>query len=456
MKADLVWLGLDWDEGPDVGGPHAPYRQSERLDIYRAHAERLMAEGKAYPCFTTEEELDASRAAAEARGEGAAWAYDGQWRDADPALVAAKRAAGDPYTVRFKVPRGASVAIQDLVRGRVAWDADATVGDFVLLRSSGVPVYNFCVAVDDALMGITHVIRAEEHLTNTAKQGLVLEALGFRLPTYAHCSLILGQDRQKLSKRHGATSLAQFQQQGFVKEAMVNYLAGLGWNDGTEKDIYTVAEVVGAFGLDRVAKAPSMFDTAKLRWVNGVHLRALPSDALEPLVEPFLREAPGLLAPTAAGEPTQPSTAFVRHAVACAQEKVEVLAEAVGVVKDVLAYPFEEAVASDEASELVADGFAEVAAAVVAAFDAGSLPRGGGGDFGPQWKTFVKDLGKELGRKGKRLFHPLRLAVTGRMSGPDVGAQLQLLAEAEGQVAEGVAVALPRRMEALRAWLASA
>lgn len=177
MKADLRWLQLDWDEGPDVGGPFGPYRQSERGHIYKEMAQKLLDNGHAYPCFTPESELIKAREEAEANGEDTK--YDGEWRNADPALVAAKIAAGEPYVVRFKVAPGAKVQIDDIVRGLVSWDADSTVGDFVLLRSSGVPVYNFCVAVDDALMGITHVIRAEEHLTNTLRQGLILDALGF-------------------------------------------------------------------------------------------------------------------------------------------------------------------------------------------------------------------------------------------------------------------------------------
>jgi len=443
MKADLVWLGLDWDEGPDKGGPHAPYRQSERGEIYKEYAAKLLATGAAYPCFTTEEELEAQRAAVEATGEAAH--YDGTWRDADPALVAAKVAAGDPYTVRFRVPKGSSVAINDCVRGEVRWDADATVGDFVLLRSSGVPVYNFCVAVDDALMRVTHVIRAEEHLTNTVRQGLVLEALGFPLPTYAHASLILGADRQKLSKRHGATSVAQYRQDGFLREAMVNYLASLGWNDGTEKEIYSVDEVVSAFGLERMTKAPSMFDPAKLKWVNGMHIRALSPAALELLVLPVLRAAPFLAV-------AEPSSAFVRLAVANAQDKMEVLTDAVHILQEVLKYPLAATVGSAEAAEMAADDLRGVAGAVVAAFDAGKLPRGDEADFEARWKAFVRDLGKATGRKGKRLFHPMRVCLTGSFSGPDVGAQLLLLAEANRQVVEGTAVPLPQRMDMLRAW----
>ncbi|KAJ1418649.1 hypothetical protein B484DRAFT_317370, partial [Ochromonadaceae sp. CCMP2298] len=237
----------------------------------------------AYRCYCSEEELEAKKAAAEEKGEDPK--YDGTWRDADPALVAQKVSENAPHTVRFKIPPGKVVSIDDKVRGRVTWDANQALGDFIILRSNGFPVYNFCVAVDDADMQITHVVRAEEHLSNTLRQMLVLEALGFKPPTYAHCSLILGQDRAKLSKRHGATSVAQFSQQGFVPDAMVNYLANLGWNDGTDKEIYTPAELAQAFSLDRIVKSSAVFDMDKLRWINAQHLRLLSAEALEPLVQ---------------------------------------------------------------------------------------------------------------------------------------------------------------------------
>jgi glutamyl-tRNA synthetase len=189
MLEDLRWLGLDWDEGPGVEGPVGPYRQSERGPLYAEMAAKLMESGAAYPCFSTEEELNAKRAAVEAKGDN--YVYDGAWRDADPAVVEEKLAANEPHVVRFKVQPGARVEIDDLVRGSVSWDAESTVGDFILLRSNGVPVYNFCVAVDDATMGITHVVRAEEHLTNTLRQGLVLEALGFKMPQVVASTLLL-------------------------------------------------------------------------------------------------------------------------------------------------------------------------------------------------------------------------------------------------------------------------
>eukprot|EP00968_Pinguiococcus_pyrenoidosus_P016570 scaffold1610_cov257-Pinguiococcus_pyrenoidosus.AAC.23 len=226
MKADLRWLGLNWDEGPDADGPHGPYRQSERGEIYVREAQKLMEAGHAYPCFCTEEELEAKRQAAEEAGVDPT--YDGTWRDADPEEVKAKIAAGEPYTVRFRVPKGTVVTIQDGVRGEISWDAEKTVGDFILLRSTGVPVYNFCVAVDDADMRVSQVIRAEEHLTNTLRQCLILDAMGAKRPDYAHCSLILGEDRSKLSKRHGATSVDQFRRDGYVPEGKMGRCGGIG------------------------------------------------------------------------------------------------------------------------------------------------------------------------------------------------------------------------------------
>lgn len=223
---DLRWLGLNWDEGPEVEGKYGPYRQSDRKNIYQNAAQTLVNEGLAYPCFCTEEELAVKRAHAEATNKDIR--YDGTWRDADPAEVQRRLAAGQPYTLRFKVPRHKTVFIDDIVRGRVTWDTDASLGDFIIMRSNGMPVYNFCVAVDDAHMEITHVIRAEEHLTNTFRQSLILEALHHKPPVYAHCSLILGADKSKLSKRHGAASVQQFSHAGFLPEAMINYLANLG------------------------------------------------------------------------------------------------------------------------------------------------------------------------------------------------------------------------------------
>ncbi|CAB1103538.1 unnamed protein product [Ectocarpus sp. CCAP 1310/34] len=441
MLADLRWLGLEWDEGPDKGGEVGPYRQSERGEIYKEMADKLVEAGWAYPCFCTEEELIAKREQAENKNE--APQYDGTWRDADPAEVKAKMEEGVPYTYRFKVPKGKRVVIQDLVRGQVAWDAEATVGDFILLRSTGVPVYNFCVAVDDAKMGITHVVRAEEHLTNSLRQCLILDALGFPRPQYAHCSLILGEDRSKLSKRHGATSVGQFRQQGFLPSAMKNYLSLLGWNDGTEKEIFTEEELHEAFDLRRVVKSSAVFDMTKLRWMNGQHLRALAVEELIPMVGSALVEA-GVCKD--AGGP------FVMSAATLVQGSLELVTDAINQTQDVLGYKFDETISSEESTELVGDGFSEVVAAIVADFDSGEMPKPGAEDFSPAFKKWIKAMGKALTRKGKRLFHPIRLALTGSMSGPDIGEQLKLLELASEEGVENVSLAA--RIETLKAWLA--
>ncbi|CAM9594894.1 unnamed protein product [Chrysoparadoxa australica] len=441
MIKDLQWLGLDWDEGPHKGGDCGPYRQSERKEIYQAMAKELLNSGYAYPCFSTEEELEANRQLAEK--EGRAPQYDGKWRDADPEVVKQKMEAGEPYTYRFKVPKGKRVEIDDLVRGRVGWDAESTVGDFILLRSNGVPVYNFCVAVDDALMGITHVIRAEEHLTNTLRQCLILDALKKPRPQYAHCSLILGEDRSKLSKRHGATSVDQFKGEGFLSAAMKNYLSLLGWNDGTEQEIYTGEELSEAFDLRRVVKSSAVFDMSKLRWMNAQHLRNLPEEEFLALVGPALLEA---------GLGSSADGPFAKAGAAVCEGSVELVQDAVGVAKEVLAYPFLETIASEEGSKMVEDDFKQVVAqAVVAAYDTGELPKAGEEGFADAWKKWIKATGKELGRKGKRLFHPIRVALTGNLSGADIGLQLALV-EAASQ--EGVEhTTLPQRIEILREFL---
>lgn len=422
VLSDLTWLGLHADEGPGVGGPAGPYRQSERAAIYAQYAEGLLASGRAYRCFCTEGELEAKRAEAEAAGRPPQ--YDGTWRDADAERVQKKLDEGATYTVRFRVPAGARVEIDDAVRGKVAWDAEATVGDFILLRSTGVPVYNFCVAVDDALMGVSTVIRAEEHLTNTLRQVLILRALGFSPPAYAHCSLILGSDRSKLSKRHGATSVTQFREEGYLPAAMVNYLATLGWNDGTEQEIYSVEELIDRFDIRRITKSPAMFDGDKLRFINGQHLRKLPREELTPmLVREWVKD--GVLTERVEGSP-----ALAGAAAELVQGALELVNDGNKELRAAFAFPLRETLASGEAEELVGEdgGFVTIGEAVLAAFDDGSLPVGDAGDEHPAvWKKWVKALGKATGRKGKRLFHPLRLALTGKMSGPDVGAILRVM-----------------------------
>jgi len=416
MIKDLRWLGLDWDEGPYCGGPAGEYRQSERGELYVKIAKKLVELGWAYPCFCTEEELEAKRAAAEA--SGSAVAYDGAWRDADPTEVQRRIDAGETFTYRFKVPKGKVVTINDMVRGRISWDVEATLGDFILLRSNGVPVYNFCVAVDDAMMGITTVARAEEHLTNTVRQALVLEALGFPMPQYAHCSLILGEDRSKLSKRHGATSCDQFRQQGYLPDAMINYLALLGWNDGSDQDIYSREQLIEAFDLSRVTASPAQFDQSKLKWINGQHLRAMSKEQFLP----FLEEA--LLVDGVLGKL---DSTLVSHVAGMVQEKCDLVNDASAILTSCLDYELAQtAKTCEEAAGILGDDFAALASAISDSVGKGEFPADMTADsFEKDFKDWINALGKSTGRKGKRLFMPVRLALTGNLAGPDIGLQLK-------------------------------
>src|SRR6266853_1462555 len=275
----LHWLELDWDEGPEKGGPFAPYRQSERVDLYREHAAKLLTEGRAYKCFCTPEELDAERKQAQA--EKRPYKYS-------------RRCLIDPpkdrteFTVRFKVP-GREITFPDMIRGEMRFDA-GLIGDFIIMKSDGFPTYQFASPVDDATMKISQVIRGEEHLSNTPYQLMLIDALGYQRPlAYAHMPLILAPDGTKMSKRkHPEMNLALYREQGYLPEALLNYLALLGWNPGTEQEIFTFDELVQAFSFDRVQHAGARFDWEKLNWINGEYIRRLDNDELTRRLKAFL------------------------------------------------------------------------------------------------------------------------------------------------------------------------
>jgi glutamyl-tRNA synthetase len=283
----LRWLGLDWDEGPEVGGPHGPYFQSQRLDKYRAAAAALVARGHAYYCYCRPEELAAARRAAEARGEG--WMYDRRCLALSPAEVARREARGEPRAIRFRVPPGRT-AFTDRVRGPIAVD-HAHLEDFVVLRSDGHPTYHLSVVVDDIDMAITHVLRGEDHISNTPKQVLLYEAFGHPPPAFAHVPLILGPDKRRLSKRHGATSVMDYARRGYLPEAMVNFLALLGWSPGDDREVFTRDELVAAFTLEGISGGNAVFNPDKLDWFNSQHILRMPASELLARVEPAWREA---------------------------------------------------------------------------------------------------------------------------------------------------------------------
>ncbi|MFN7916315.1 MAG: glutamate--tRNA ligase [Vicinamibacterales bacterium] len=286
----LRWLGLEWDEGPKVDGPHAPYFQSERLEQYRAMAERLLAEGKAYPCYCTPDELQARRAEGEAAG--GAWRYDRRCCHLDAATRAAYEAEQRPRAIRFLVPAG-SAEFDDLVRGHIVFD-NAVIEDFVILRSDGYPTYHLSVVADDVEMQMTHVVRGDDHISNTPKHVLLYEAVGAAVPKFAHVPLILGADKKRLSKRHGATSVMEYARQGYLPEAMLNFLALLGWSPGAgDRELFTADELKEVFDLRGISGGNAVFNQEKLDWFNQQHMLRLPPMELATRVKPWF-EAAGL------------------------------------------------------------------------------------------------------------------------------------------------------------------
>jgi len=283
----LRWLGLDWDEGPEAGGPHAPYFQSERGHRHREAAARLLEQGRAYYCFCSPERLRDEREKAEARGE--AWQYDRTCLSLDPSRVAQLLADGAPRAVRFKVPAG-KTAFDDAVKGRIEFDS-ANIEDFVIVRSDGHPLYHLSVVVDDVDMGITLVIRGDDHISNTPKHVLLFEALNAPVPRFAHVPLILGADKKRLSKRHGATSVTEYRNQGYLPAAMVNFLALLGWSPGDDRELLSNAELIESFTLEGISGGNAVFNTEKLDWMNGQYIGRLTTAELAALVRPLLAQS---------------------------------------------------------------------------------------------------------------------------------------------------------------------
>jgi glutamyl-tRNA synthetase len=283
----LRWLGLTWDEGPEIGGPHAPYFQSERLDRYRAAADRLLDEGHAYHCYCTPERLRDERERAEGRGE--AWQYDRTCLALSADRIRELEAAATPRAIRFRVP-AAGAAFDDAVHGRIAFDG-ASIEDFVILRSDRYPTYHLSVVVDDTDMGITDVIRGDDHISNTPKHVLLFQALGASVPRFAHVPLILGADKKRLSKRHGATSVMEYQRQGYLAPAVVNFLALLGWSPGDDRELMSVQELIDSFTLEGISGGNAVFNTEKLDWMNGQYIARMPIEDLAVSVRPLFDDA---------------------------------------------------------------------------------------------------------------------------------------------------------------------
>jgi nondiscriminating glutamyl-tRNA synthetase len=402
---DLRWLGLDWSEGPEIGGPYAPYRQSARLDIYAQHTRQLLDHGKVYRCFCTTEELEAERQVA--LREHRTQVYSGKCRVLTPKDAMTRAAAGEPFAVRLAVP-DVPLRFHDIVRGEVEFASEA-VGDFILVRSSGIPVYNYVVTIDDALMHITHVIRGDDHISNTPRQVAIYQAFGWALPQFAHLSTILGSDRERLSKRHGATSVATFREMGILPEALANYLALLGWGaEGGTREIFTREELVKEFKLERVTPSPAVFDWDKLHWLNRQAIKHLPLPELRALAWRYFTVVGWL--------PPQPSASDavvhwfdrVLELYLPAVDQLQQLPEKAAALWRMAQVAEEDAaMLTTEAGERVVRVFTEKVRAETGAIT-------------PQrFKELMNEVKAESGVKGKELFHPVRIILTGAHSGPE-------------------------------------
>jgi nondiscriminating glutamyl-tRNA synthetase len=403
----LRWLGLDWSEGVGAGGAHGPYRQSERAGIYQEHAATLLTGGHAYYCFCSTAALEAGRRAALAAGRPPM--YSGICRDLDPEDSRGRVEAGDSAVIRLRVPRSRDVGFDDIVRGRIQFSTDV-IGDPVLVRSGGVPAYNFAVVVDDALMEITHVIRGEDHLSNTPRQLLLYEAFGWTPPRFAHVSLVMGPDHSPLSKRHGATSVSEFRARGYLPEALVNYLALLGWSPGAGEELLPLEELARRFRLDDVGHSAGVFDPDKLDWVNRHYLKEAAPARLVTISVPYLR-AQGWL-----DSPTVEDLAFLALVVPIAASSADRLDEVPRRLKFLFDYSAERAL-SDVAIRQEADdaGARDVFRAL-----ADELRSSGPLADREAFRAAAARVRERTGKKGKALFHPIRLALTGEAAGVEL------------------------------------
>ena len=410
IMRDLRWLGLDWDEGPDVGGARGPYRQSERLHLYQSYAQELLASNAAYHCFCSAEKLEAEREEAVASGRPAR--YAGTCRRLSPEQVEARVQAGERPAIRFRVPDVPEVVFTDVVRGDLRFPIDV-IGDPVIVRADGHPAYNFAVVVDDALMEVTHVIRGEDHISNTPRQVLLYEALGFTPPTFAHLALVMGPDHSPLSKRHGATSVDEFRAKGYLPEALVNYLALIGWSPRGSADdtaeLMPVDELARRFSLDAVGHSAGVFDEEKLAWVNRHYLKIADASRIAELSVPHFRDAGFAMAPSG------PGLEFLTRTMAMVTASVDRLNQIPPRLAFLFAYdPVRALDDGNVRDEMSADGARSVATAL--AEELAAAPRLDRERF----RSIANQVKARTGQKAKALFHPIRIALTGKADGPEL------------------------------------
>lgn len=409
----LKWLGIDWDEGIDKDGGYGPYRQSERNDIYREYYNELLDNGKAYKCYCTAEELEAEREAQIARKEMPR--YSGKCRHLTDEQQQKLQAEGREPSIRFRVPAGKEVAFDDMVKDRVSFDSDG-IGDFVIVKKDGIPTYNFAVAVDDHLMEISHVLRGDDHISNTPKQLMVYDAFGWEPPVFGHMTLIVNESRRKLSKRDESIIqfIEQYKELGYIPEALFNFITLLGWSPEGEEEIFSKEEFIDIFDADRLSKSPALFDKQKLAWTNNQYMKKQDLDRVVSLALPHLQEA-GFVSE----QLTEEEQRWTRSLIGLYQEQMSYGAEIVELSKQF----FQDEIAFDQEEQAVLDE--EQVPEVMKSFyqqltDLESFTA-------PEIKKAIKAVQKETGHKGKKLFMPIRIAVTGQMHGPELPNAIELL-----------------------------
>lgn len=411
----LKWLGMDWDESIDIGGGYGPYRQTERLDLYKEYWQDLIDRGLAYRCYCTEEELEQEREEQTSRGETPR--YSGRHRNLTEEQRQAFEAGGRVASVRFRVPEGKTYAWDDMVKGSISFDT-TEMGDFVIVKKDGIPTYNFAVVVDDYLMKISHVLRGEDHISNTPRQLMIYEALNWEAPKFAHMTLIVNESRKKLSKRD--ESIIQFIEQyddlGYLPEALFNFIALLGWSPEGEQEIFSHDQLVEVFTAERLSKSPAVFDTQKLSWMNGEYMKKIDLDRLVDLCLPHLQKAGRV-----AEQLDEAGRIWVTALAALYQEKLRAASDIVPLTELFFA---ETVVDEEEAAVVLAE---EQVPAVLAAFLAKVEENDAAAFTVDGIKDWIKAVQKETGFKGKQLFMPIRAALTGQTHGSDLNQSIALL-----------------------------
>ncbi|GGG10639.1 glutamate--tRNA ligase [Paenibacillus aceti] len=411
----LKWLGMDWDESVDVGGKFGPYRQTERLDIYKTYWQDLLDRGLAYRCYCTEEELEQEREAQMSRGETPR--YSGKCRHLSAEQIAAYEAEGRPCSIRFRVPEGRTYTFDDLVKGPITFESDVS-GDFVIVKKDGIPTYNFAVALDDHLMEISHVLRGEDHVSNTPRQLMIYEALGWEPPRFGHMTLIVGDNHKKLSKRD--ESVIQFMEQydklGYLPEAMFNFIALLGWSPEGEQEIFSKEELISIFDENRLSRSPAVFDKQKLAHLNNYYIKNADPDRIAEMAIPHLQEVSRLPA-----ELTAEQHDWAKKLVALYQEQMVAASDIVELSE---MFFRTEVTIDEEAATVLADPqVPTVLSAFLAKIEA--LEEFSVDHIGAS----IKAVQKETGIKGKGLFMPIRVALTGQMHGRDLNQTIYLLGQ---------------------------